>query len=180
MNNTDAELLKLRLSRVNELINAVTALKSETHPKVIIKAVARVNNILARIHEAEQKTAPVAPPKGLDHGVLSIPNRTKNIDRDIDKYLAEKAKTDKRTYEDRVFLAKEALKAKKLAEIPIKDQAWAAYKKYGTPLVKKHKDKLDAQGVNPRDFFRDEAKHHPKSFLKMVDLFISESNADSS
>ena len=40
----------------------------------------------------------------LDHGVLSIPNRTNNINSDLDKYNSEKAKTDKRILEDRKFL----------------------------------------------------------------------------
>ena len=40
----------------------------------------------------------------LDHGVLSMPNRTKNINSDLDKYNAEKAKADKRILEDRKFL----------------------------------------------------------------------------
>jgi len=40
----------------------------------------------------------------LDHGVLSIPNRTKNINSDLDKYNSGKAKTDKRILEDRKFL----------------------------------------------------------------------------
>ena len=40
----------------------------------------------------------------LDHGVLSMPNRTKNINSDLDKYNAKKAKADKRILEDRKFL----------------------------------------------------------------------------
>ncbi len=40
----------------------------------------------------------------LDHGVLSMPNRTKNINADLDKYNAEKAQADKRILEDRKFL----------------------------------------------------------------------------
>lgn len=40
----------------------------------------------------------------LDHGVLSIPNRTKNINADLDKYNVEKAKADKKILEDRKFL----------------------------------------------------------------------------
>ena len=40
----------------------------------------------------------------LDHGVLSMPNRTKNINADLDKYKAEKSKSDKKILKDRKFL----------------------------------------------------------------------------
>jgi hypothetical protein len=40
----------------------------------------------------------------LDHGVLSIPNRTKNINADLDRYKAEQAKILNRKMEDRKFL----------------------------------------------------------------------------
>ena len=170
--NKELERTKLRLTRINELVAATALLKSADHPKVIINAVKRVRYILGRIDADKRAELPKPQPKGLDHGVLSIPNRTKNINRDLDKYLAEKAKADKRAYEDRVFLAKEALKAKKLAEIPVKEQAQAAYKKYGTPMVKKYKLKLESQGINARDFFRGEAKYKPENFLKLVNAFI--------
>lgn len=40
----------------------------------------------------------------LDHGVLSMPKRTKNINSDLDKYKEEKEKQDKRIMEDRKFI----------------------------------------------------------------------------
>lgn len=40
----------------------------------------------------------------LDHGVLSIPNRTKNINADLDRYKAEQAKILSRKMEDRKFV----------------------------------------------------------------------------
>lgn len=123
--------------------------------------------------------------KRLDHGELSIPNRTKNIDADLDKYLADKAKADKREREDKRFLANERHKEKVLAEKPIKEQAWILYKKHGTAMIKEHCTELAwrfgdqlTRNINPRDFLRDEAKHSPKNFLKILDWYLKTSNPD--
>lgn len=48
----------------------------------------------------------------LDHGVLSMPNRTKNINSDLDKYKAEQAKANRRLLDDRKFLHEQSLRDK--------------------------------------------------------------------
>ncbi len=61
--------------------------------------------------------------------------------------------------------------------IPIKEQAQAEYKQYGTAMVKAYKGKLEAQGLNARDFIRDEAQYNPESFLKLSSKFQEEQQA---
>ena len=123
-----------------------------------------------------------AQPKPLDHGELSIPNRLKNTDRELDKYLAQKAKEDKRESEDKRFLANERSKVKKALEQPTKEAAWVQYKEHGTAMIKKHGVQLAwlfgdslTRNLNPRDFLRDEAKYNPKDFLKILEWYLEQS-----
>ena len=105
--------------------------------------------------------------KQLDHGELSIPNRTKNIDAEIDSYKKDKAVTDKRDHQDRLFLGAQSHKENK-------EIASELYKKHGTAMVKKYKEVLEAQGFKARDFIRDEANHSPSNFIRLVDGFLRE------
>ena len=113
----------------------------------------------------------------LDHGELSIPNRTKNIDKELDKYKADEAKADAKKLDEVKARNTEKAEVEKERLLPIKEQAQAEYKQYGTAMVKAYKGKLEAQGVNARDFIRDEAKYNPESFLKLSSKFKEEQQA---
>ena len=113
----------------------------------------------------------------LDHGELSIPNRTKNIDNELDKYKADKAKLDAKKRDEVKAKNTEKADAEKARLAPIQEQAQAEYKQYGTAMVSVYKDRLEAQGVNARDFIRDEAKYNPESFLKLSKKFQEEQQA---
>lgn len=114
----------------------------------------------------------------LDHGELSIPNRTKNIDSELDRYKADKAKIDAKKLDEVKTKNTEKAEAETERLLPIKEQAQAEYKQYGTAMVNAYKDKLEAQGVNARDFIRDEAKYNPESFLKLSKKFQEEQQAE--
>ena len=105
--------------------------------------------------------------KRLDHGELSIPNRTKNIDAQIESYKKDKAAIDKREHQDRLFLGTQSHNENKRL-------ASELYKKHGTAIVNKFKLKLEAQGFNAREFIRDEAKDSPSNFIRLVDAFLKE------
>tara|TARA_R110002051_G_scaffold28421_1_gene67568 strand:- start:6085 stop:16080 length:9996 start_codon:yes stop_codon:yes gene_type:complete len=113
----------------------------------------------------------------LDHGELSIPNRTKNIDNELNKYKADKAKLDAKKRDEVKAKNTEKADAEKARLAPIQEQAQAEYKQYGTAMVSAYKDRLEAQGVNARDFIRDEAKYNPESFLKLSKKFQEEQQA---
>lgn len=107
----------------------------------------------------------------LDHGVLSIPNRTKNINKELDKYKAQKAKDDRRKLDDIKFLNGERLKQQAEQEKPIKELAWDEYKKESKAMIKKYGNKLPhkfGSNQNCRDFLRDTAKHEPQVFLNIL------------
>ena len=113
----------------------------------------------------------------LDHGELSIPNRTRNIDKELDGYKRDKAKIDAKKLDEVKAKNTEKAEVEKERLIPIKEQAQAEYKQYGTAMVKAYKGKLEAQGVNARDFIRDEAQYNPESFLKLSSKFQEEQQA---
>ena len=113
----------------------------------------------------------------LDHGELSIPNRTRNIDKELDGYKRDKAKIDAKKLDEVKAKNTEKAEVEKERLIPIKEQAQAEYKQYGTAMVKAYKGKLEAQGLNARDFIRDEAQYNPESFLKLSSKFQEEQQA---
>lgn len=107
----------------------------------------------------------------LDHGVLSIPNRTKNINKELDKYKAQKAKDDRRKLDDIKFINGERLKQQAEQEKPIKERAWQEYKKESKAMIEKYGNKLPhrfGSNQNCRDFLRDTAKHEPQVFLNIL------------
>ena len=107
----------------------------------------------------------------LDHGELSIPNRTKNINKELDKYKAEQAKIEKREREDRRFLAQEQRVIDRATESELKAEAWAQYKQHGKAMAVKYADKL-GDFIPPREQLKDMAKFDPKRFLKLVSVFL--------
>lgn len=113
----------------------------------------------------------------LDQGELSIPNRTKNLDKDLENYKRDKAKLDAKKLDEVKAKNTEKADTEKARLAPIQEQAQAEYKQYGTAMVSAYKDKLEAQGVNARDFIRDEAKYNPESFLKLSKKFQEERQA---
>jgi hypothetical protein len=131
------------------------------------------------IEKSNQATSTSTPFKRLDHGELSIPNRTKNINAELDKYKADKAKTDKREREDRRFLANEAYQALKSDKAALKGYAWTEYKKHSRQMIKDHGQTIPTRfgdnltrNLNPRDFLRDEAKYSPEHFLRILDWHL--------
>lgn len=113
----------------------------------------------------------------LDHGELSIPNRTRNIDKELDGYKRDKAKIDAKKLDEVKAKNTEKAEVEKERLLPIKEQAQAEYNQYGTAMVKAYKGKLEAQGVNARDFIRDEAQYNPESFLRLSSKFQEEQQA---
>ena len=107
----------------------------------------------------------------LDHGELSIPNRTKNINKELDKYKAEQAKIEKREREDRRFLAQEQRVIDRATENELKAEAWAQYKQHSKAMAVKYADKL-GDFIPPREQLKDMAKFKPKRFLKLVSVFL--------
>lgn len=105
--------------------------------------------------------------KQLDHGELSMPNRTKGINAQLDSYKKDKAKVDKREHQDRLFLGTQSHNENK-------QLASELYKKHGTAMVKQYKDKLESNGFNAREFIRDEARHRPANFIRLVNAFLRE------
>ena len=114
----------------------------------------------------------------LDQGELSIPNRTKNLDKDLENYKRDKAKLDAKKLDEVKSKNNEKAEAEKKRLVPIKDRAWSEYKQHGTAMIKAYRDKFDAQGINARDFLRDEAKYSPDSFLKLAEKFKKDQSLD--
>jgi hypothetical protein len=132
---------------------------------------------LLRLAGSQDK--PVMDLEPLDHGVLSMPNRTKNIDKELDRYNEQKAKDDRRKLDDIKFVNGERIAQEKADMQPVKEKAWEEYKKYGTAMIKKHGAMLPFKlgdgynnNLNPRDFLKELAKHEPKRFLEVLDWHL--------
>lgn len=109
--------------------------------------------------------------KRLDHGELSIPNRTRNIDAQIDSYKRDKSKADAKALEDIKFINSERIRV-------AKEQAWSAYLEHGDAFIKHYQKKIKANGYNPRVFLKFEAKESPERFLIMINKFKEEQGYD--
>lgn len=92
----------------------------------------------------------------LDHGVLSMPNRTKNINSDLDKYNAEQNKTKARERENKSFLRGE--KVKKAKEL---------YAEFNDALIERWKEKYGEKQI--KETLSDLAKWQPEKYIKLVD-----------
>lgn len=86
----------------------------------------------------------------LDHGVLSMPNRTKKINSDLDKYKAEKEKADKRTLEDRKFLNTVSQDSAKDLFNTLEKKHFQFYAKKAGIKISEAKLDLKAMCVNPK------------------------------
>lgn len=109
-------------------------------------------------------------PQPLDRGVLSIPNRTKNINRDLDKYKSEQAKIAKRERADKRFLASEREAARK----PAYAQAEALYKQHGKMLRARIKDQIYGTGNTAAEWLKVEMRVNPERFIEMVNQILKE------
>lgn len=180
-----------RLNDIKALQSAVIDLKSARNTLKRVLAIQRLTKALQRvrkhqiaIEKANQDAARSIPLKRLDHGELSIPNRTKNINSELDKYKADQAKKDKREREDKRFLANEAYQALKSDKAALKDYAWTEYKKYSRKMIKDHSYDMSirfgdnlTRNLNPRDFLRDEAKYNPENFLRILDWHLDQTSS---
>lgn len=172
------------INNIKELKNALAELRGANSTLRRALAGQHLTRVLQRIKQGKGKVKVVSinnsfMDKRLDHGELSIPNRTKNINAELDRYKADKAKTDKREREDRRFLANEAYQALKSDKAALKDYAWTEYKKHSRKMIKDHGQTIPThfgdnltRNLNPRDFLRDEAKYSPEQFLRILDWHL--------
>ena len=86
----------------------------------------------------------------LDHGVLSMPNRTKNINADLDKYNFEKAQADKRILEDRKFLKSMSENSAKELFSKLEKKHFKFYAVRAKISIPDARIELKAMCVNPR------------------------------
>lgn len=107
------------------------------------------------------KPHPVMDIEPLDHGVLSIPNRTKNINRDLDAFKLAQAKKLRAERRERRELAKQDALARK----PLEAQALELYKTHGRELRAAVKGKLYGTGQTPAEWLKCEAKARPQWFI---------------
>ena len=86
----------------------------------------------------------------LDHGVLSMPNRTKNIDSDLDKYKSEKSKQDKLKLDDIKFLNECSQIEAKLFFASLEKKHFQYYASRACIKISEAKAELKAMCVNPK------------------------------
>lgn len=105
-----------------------------------------------------------AQPKPLDHGELNIPNRTKNIDAELDKYKATQAKAAK-------------VESKSVAQQKQIDKARAKelFAEVGDAIVARHGEKLGAKEL--RKELDQMVKWEPKKFIRLAEKHIQEVGA---
>lgn len=181
---TQASRLKTEaeLQKAQELVVTKTVV-IEQLDKDIASLQGQIDQALVTAKEKAEATAQA--PKStmdlepLDHGVLSMPNRTKNIDKELDKYNEQKAKDERRKLDDIKFVNGERIAQEKTDMQPVKEKAWEEYKKYGTAMIKKHGAMLPFKlgdgynnNLNPRDFLKELAKYEPKRFLEALDWHL--------
>lgn len=86
----------------------------------------------------------------LDHGVLSMPNRTKNIDSDLDKYKAEQEQLNKRKLDDVKFLNGCSQIEAKLIFAVLENKHFRYYAKRAGIKLSEAQIELKAMCVNPQ------------------------------
>ena len=129
-------------------------------------------NILATVRSEYEKrggkvkAAPKAKPEPapLDHGELNIPGRTKNIDKELDKYKAEQAKEAKSE-------AKSASAQKKLD----KARARELFDEVADDIVAKNGAKFGVKEL--RNELDQMVKWEPAKFIKLAETFKKEQEA---
>lgn len=85
----------------------------------------------------------------LDHGVLSIPNRTRNINSDLDKFKAEYGKIKKKEIEDRKFLNNQSQSSAKELFATLGKNHFQYYAKHAGIKVSEARLDLKAMCINP-------------------------------
>ena len=86
----------------------------------------------------------------LDHGVISIPNRTKNINSDLDRYKQEKEKQDKRIMEDRKFINSISQDSAKELFSTLEKNHFQYYASRAGVKLSEAKTELKAMCINPK------------------------------
>jgi len=111
--------------------------------------------------QAQPAPAAVAQPKPLDHGELNIPNRTKNIDRDLDRYKAEQAKE-----------AKAATKTAAQQKRADKARARALFDEVGEAIIAKNGPRFGEKEL--RNELEQMVKWEAPKFIKLAEKFKQE------
>jgi len=109
------------------------------------KKIENLNEEIKSFSEGKKENSAFKMEK-LDHGVLSMPNRTKNINNELDKYKAEQQKIEKRELEDRKFLNSEKQEAKN--EVMNKAMTDSDKKTFKKELINRMKDKFEKAGYS--------------------------------
>ena len=109
------------------------------------KKIENLNEEIKSFSEGKKENSAFKMEK-LDHGVLSMPNRTKNINNELDKYKAEQQKIKKRELEDRKFLNSQKQEAKN--EVMNKAMTDSDKKTFKKELINRMKDKFEKAGYS--------------------------------
>lgn len=86
----------------------------------------------------------------LDHGVLSMPNRTQNINSDLDKYKAEQSKLDKQKLDNVKFLNDYKQQDAKFLFLSLEKKHFQYYAKRAGIKLSEARVELKAMCVNPQ------------------------------
>lgn len=134
--------------------------------KRIAKQTAAINVAVDNIQQAKptQEAKPTEKVKGLDHGILNIPGRLKNLDAEIDRYKAQAEKERKAT-------ARKATDDRKGS----KAEAKLLLAKHGAAMNERYAVKFGAKEVS--SILLDMVKWNPTKFIELANLFVAESNA---
>lgn len=97
----------------------------------------------------------------LDHGILNIPGRTKNIDRELDAYKAKQAKD--------ASAARMAAAAQNRAD---KAKAKAMLGEHGAALIAAYGAKFGAKAIAAK--FDQLVKWEPRKFIAIAESFVRE------
>lgn len=96
----------------------------------------------------------------LDHGVLNIPGRLQNIDRDLDRYKSQQSAA-----------AATARKEAAMAFKSDKARAKELYDQCGAALIAKHAAKFGAKEIT--NLLTQMVKWEPKKFIALAESFAS-------
>lgn len=129
---------KFNGNKISEVRSSFTGAKTP-------KKIENLNEEIKSFSEGKKENSAFKMEK-LDHGVLSMPNRTKNINNELDKYKAEQQKIEKRELEDRKFLNSEKQEAKN--EVMNKALTDSDKKTFKKELTNRMKDKFEKAGYS--------------------------------
>lgn len=126
------------------------------------KKIENLNEEIKSFSEGKKQNSAFKMEK-LDHGVLSMPNRTKNINNELDKYKAEQQKIKKRELEDRKFLNSQKQEAKN--EVMNKAMTDSDKKTFKKELINRMKDKFEKAGYS-KELAAEQAKVYINQLFK--------------